>query len=161
MDEPHEKKRLPAYCHLLTFVTFLNFCPKSSLFRVFELSCFRDRFSSSIRGKQNHPEDHESTKKCIHRWRPKNKPARIARRFKLADGVTRSQFIPRCQRSIVVGRFWFRKPRRAEDVNPRIHLKILLTTFLKQLSNRFGSVLTDPIAPALERTTKKYKITCR
>ena len=33
-----------------------------SLFRDFELSCFRDPFSFSIRGKQNHHKDHESTK---------------------------------------------------------------------------------------------------
>ena len=50
--------------HSLHFVSFSPFCSKSSLFRVFELSCFRDWFSSLFPGSRSPGESrkHERTK---------------------------------------------------------------------------------------------------
>ena len=46
-------------------------------------------------------------------------PPRISPHQIMAAGAIRFQFIPRCQRSIFVVKFWFRKSRRAVDVIPR------------------------------------------
>ncbi len=92
-----------------------------SLFRVFELSCFRDWFSSLSRGKRDYQEDHENTKVRKHEkmqpqlcerspdpaptsqgTNPKQRAPTVRRR------VNRIKFIPKCQRSIVVVRLWFR-----------------------------------------------------
>ena len=101
----------------------------------FVFSNFRERFSFFIRGKRNHQEDHENTKVQKHekmrsvasvpqpqRTKPclsrfcslrfcsvKQRTASDRPTPQVDAGVIRLKFIPNCQRSIVVVRFWFLK----------------------------------------------------
>ena len=86
-----------------------SFCSKSSLFRAFELSCFRDWFTSSIRGKRKY--ENKQPLMAAKQRTPTDRPA-----TQVDAGMIRISFFPRCQRSIVLVRFeqnrdWLRTSR--------------------------------------------------